>query len=292
MRSSALVLLLAAAACGAPVAGDAGRGAPAADAPRPADTLRPDWADAFAARGGVGTFVLYHPATGVTERLDADRAARRYLPASTFKLYNALVAVETGVVGDVDSAFVWDGVVREVDVWNQDHSLRSGLAVSAVWLYQRVARRVGRERYQAALAREPYGNGVVGDALDLFWLDGSLRISADEQVRFADRLRTGRTAFSDATEATVREIVPVLVDAPRARMRAKTGWGGFDRAPGERVPLGWLVGWVERAEADGGDVVFALNVEPAPGVTDFAMGPARLAIARDILAREGVLPAP
>ena len=261
-----------------------------ADAPR--DAERPEWAQAFTAVDGQGTFVLFYPATGRTERHDPARAARRYLPASTFKLYNALVALDAGVVTDVDSLWAWDGVERSIPAWNRDHSLRTGMAASTVWLYQRLAGRVGRERYAAAFAREPYGNAVTGDTLAQFWLDNSLRISADEQVRFADRLRTGRTGFSDAAEWAVREIVPVLAERPGARLLGKTGWGGFSGAPGVRTQLGWVVGWVERPAAAGDDVVFALNVEPLSGAAGagFEMGPARLAIATAILEAEGMLP--
>ena len=249
--------------------------------PLAADVERPDWQAAFAARGAVGTFVLVEPATGRAQRLDPDRAARRFLPASTFKVYNALVALETATVGDPDSAFVWDGVERSLPAWNRDQSLRTGLAHSTVWLYQRVARAVGRERYRAAFAREPYGNGVVGPDAGLFWLDGSLRVSADEQVAFLDRLRRGNAAFSARTQATVRGMMPVLVDTAGTRMLAKTGWGQRDGGG----DLGWLVGWVERPR---GDAVFAMNAEPdGPGST-FSFDD-RLAIARQILEAEGVL---
>ena len=285
-----LVAALTVAGCMAPRPTEAPR---TAEAPR--DAERPEWAAAFAAEGGTGTFVLFHPQTGQTERLDPARAATRFLPASTFKLYNALVAVETGVVGDVDSVFVWDGTERSVPAWNRDHTLRTGMEYSVVWLYQRVARRVGRDRYLEAFAREPYGNGVVGDSVQWFWLDNSLQISADEEVRFVDRLRTGTTAFSDATEATVRGIVPVLAERRGAhgpvRLLGKTGWGG-DAEMGIR-DIGWIVGWVERDAADGGPVVFAMNVEALPGVAGerLDMGPARLRIVEAILTGEGILPA-
>lgn len=270
--------------------------APAAtEAPRSAE--RPDWAPAFAAEGAIGTFVLYHPDTGVTERLDPARAATRFLPASTFKLYNSLVALDAGVVTDVDSVFVWDGTERSVAPWNRDHTLRTGVQFSVVWLFQRVAEQVGRDRYAEALARESYGNDTMGDDVRTFWLDGSLQISADEQVQFADRLRTGQTGFSDRAETLVRQITPVLAERVGAsgqpvRLLAKTGWGGGGSYGVTHPDLGWLVGWVERAEADGGDVVFALNLERASGPAGDAldMAPARLRVAEAILTAEGILP--
>lgn len=242
-----------------------------------------DWAGVFAREGAVGTFVLYDLATGQTLRHDAERAARGYVPASTFKVYNALVALETGVVRDVDSTYAWDGVERSVAAWNRDHSLRSGMAVSAVWLYQEVARAVGTERYGAAFAREPFGTGAVDDALTTFWLTGPLAVSADEQVAFFDRLRQGTLAFAPEHQATVRDLLPVLAEGEGFALRAKTGWALRE---GE-ADLGWLVGWVERPE---GDVVFALNVEAAPG-SAFDMGPGRLRLAMTLLREAGVLPA-
>ena len=291
MKASVVGLVAALVAGCGPVASadrptDAPRPAPAeapgdARAASAADTERPDWGDAFAARGAVGTFVLLDPATGATQRHGARRAATRYLPASTFKVYNALVALESGAVGDPDSLFAWDGTERFLPSWNEDQSLRDGLARSTVWLYQRVAGAVGRDRYRAAFAAEPYGSGAIGPDVRLFWLDGSLTVSADEQVAFLDRLRRGDTAFSDATEATVRGMMPVLADTAGVRLVGKTGWGQRDGAP----DLGWLVGWVERAE---GDLVFALNAEATSPASGFAFAD-RLAIVRDVLHREGVL---
>ena len=263
--------------------GTTGRSSQPAPAESAADAERPDWARFFQAEGGTGTFVLLDAQTGQTQRLDPERAARRYLPASTFKVYNALVALQTGVVTDPDSVFVWDGVEREVAAWNRDHTLRTGMESSTVWLYQRVARRVGRDRYLAAFARQPCGNGVVGPDVDLFWLDNSLRISADEQARFVDGLRRGALAFRPGVQDTVRAILPVLAEGAGGRLVGKTGLG---RQP-DGTPLGWIAGWVER---DGRAAAFAMNVEPDPAAPrEIEMVPARLRIVRAVLAEAGWL---
>ena len=271
----ALLVLLTLSACGAPPE-------PATAEPV-ADTVRAEWSGAFERRGLTGTFVLYDPETGQTSRYDPDRAAERFVPASTFKLYNALVALETGVVGDPDSVFAWDGVERMIPNWNRDQSLREGMRNSTVWLYQRVARRVGIGRYDEAFDRQPYGNGDAGDSVTTFWLTGPLTISADEQVAFVDSLRRGALAFSSETQTVVRGLTPVLVDTAGVRLLAKTGLA----LRAGRTDLGWLAGWVERPE---GDAVFALNVEAA-GDAEVDLIPARLAIAREILEGEGLLPA-
>lgn len=254
---------------------------PSAPPVAPADAERTDWSSAFDAVGAVGTFVLRDLETGQTQRYNPARASERMLPASTFKVYNALVALETGVVCDPDSLFAWDGAERFLPAWNQDQSLRDGLQNSTVWLYQRVARTVGRDRYRQSFGREPYGNSEVGPDVGLFWLDQSLRVSADEQVEFIERLHGGRLAFRADVQETVRGMMPVLVDTLGTRVLGKTGWGLRDGEP----DLGWLVGWVE---GPGGTAVFALNAEAdAPG-SAFSF-PDRLQIVRAILRADGRL---
>ena len=259
------ILALALTACQAP--------------PTPAQVLltRADWGEAFTEEGADGTFVLYHPRTGLTEQYHPERAAIRYCPASTFKVYNALVALETGAVRDVDSLHAWDGQERVLPIWNRDHSLRSGIRYSTVWLFQRLARDIDREAYATAFAKTPYGNAAVGADISTFWLDGSLRISADEQVRFLDHLRRGETGFAKAHEDSVYAMVPLLgsgvVDGEPYRLLGKTGWGMPDGEP----EIGWLVGYLER----GGDtLVYAMNSEE---VSDYDIVGGRERIVRSIL---------
>ena len=246
------------------------------------DTVREDWGAFFQDAGAVGTFVLLNTETGQTSRYNPDRAATRFTPASTSKVFNGLVFLDQGVITDVDSVLAWDGVERNIAAWNQDHSLRSGTEFSAVWLFQRLANEVGREGYAEVFNRQPYGNSTMGEPLDRAWLDGSLRVSADEQVAFMDALRRGDLAFSADHQEIVRDVLPLLDEGAGWRLKAKTGWG----IPEDEPEIGWLVGWVERPE---GDVVFALNAEADGDDSPWNMGPDRLRLARAILEAEGAV---
>ena len=253
----------------------------------PADSVL-DLSDLFAAYEARGTFVVYDVANNQWLRHDPARAAERFTPASTFKVYNSLVALQEGVISpDVDSVqFTWDGETRWNPDWNQDQTLRQSMQRSTVWVYQEIARRVGETRYAASFAREPYGNGDRSCGLDVFWLDNCLRISADEQVRFLDRLRRGETAFRPEVQAAVRDLI-VLERGDGYTLYGKTGWGLPPGPNGEEsIDLGWLVGWVERPE---GSYVFALNLEGA-GPT-FNMRAARHGLLFAALARLGLRPA-
>ena len=156
--------------------------------------------------------VLYQLSEDRTFRYNPDRCSERLLPASTFKIMNALVGLETGVVPDQDFVLPWDGTEYEIPEWNQDHSLKTAFQNSVVWYYQEVARRVGPEEMQHYLDAAGYGNRKVGSQVDLFWLDGTLRISADEQVEFLKQLYRDDLPFSKRSLETVRQIMLIEED--------------------------------------------------------------------------------
>ena len=207
---------------------------------------------AFFPEGTEGAFVLYDARSGITTRYNPARAAEPRTPASTSKIFNTMAFLDAGVVEDEHEVIGWDGVERRFPQWNESQDLATAFQRSTVWVYQELARRAGRDTLQAFLTREGYGNATIGDAVDLFWLDGSLRISPDEQVAFLRKLYDGGTGFSDRAEGIVREIM--VADTTGGMVtRGKTGWSWHE---GEN--LGWWIGWVERGEAVH---VFALQVE-------------------------------
>lgn len=207
---------------------------------------------AFFPDGTEAAFVLYDAQSGVTTRHNPERAAEPRTPASTFKIFNTMAALDAGVVPDEHEVIEWDGVERRFAQWNESQDLATAFQRSAVWVYQELARRAGRDTLQAFLTREGYGNATIGDDVGMFWLDGSLRISPDEQVAFLRKLHAGETGFSDRAEGIVKELM-VADTTGGAVTRGKTGWSWHE---GEN--LGWWVGWVERGE----DVhFFTLQVE-------------------------------
>jgi len=233
----------------------------------------------FAEAGTVGTFVGYKIDDYLIVASDKDRSGEACIPASTFKIPNSLIALETGVVGDPDKdVFKWDGVTRDIAAWNKDHTLRSAIAASAVPVYQEIARRIGPERMQKYLREFDYGNADIGGGIDQFWLTGALRIDPMEQVDFVDRLRRGALPVSKRSQDLVRDILPVT-KVGDATIRAKTGLLGAETG---KPSLGWIVGWAEKGEAR---TVFALNldVREPRHVAD------RMAIAQACLADIGAL---
>jgi beta-lactamase class D len=151
----------------------------AASSPAPPVVERVDGSgqELFAAARVEGVFVLRSLATGEQVVTDAALAGTGELPASTFKIPNALIGLERGVLAGADATLKWDGVERGGSPeWNRDHSLASALRDSTVWFFQEVARRIGPEAMQASLRAFAYGNADIGGGLDSFWLKGQMRI--------------------------------------------------------------------------------------------------------------------
>jgi beta-lactamase class D len=233
-------------------------------------------AAAFADHGATGTMVIRRLSDGREWVHHPARADSTYLPASTFKIPNAAIGLETGVVTGPDEEFPWDGVERQFAGWNRDHTFQSAMTASAVHVFQEVARRVGEPRMTRWLERIGYGNASTDGGIDRFWLAGGLRISAREQVSFLERFVTGRTPFAPETVAAVTDMV--LVERGEGwALHAKTGWA-FE------VQLGWWAGWTER---DGETWVFALNIDMPDSRAD---PPKRLSIGLSALEAVGALP--
>src|ERR1700732_1534678 len=91
--------------------------------------IRDSLAKHFTDEDTVGPFVGYKVDDYLVISSDRNRSGEAKLPASTFKIPNSIIALETGVVGDPDKdVFKWDGVTSSIEAWNRDHMLRSPIS--------------------------------------------------------------------------------------------------------------------------------------------------------------------
>lgn len=234
--------------------------------------------DLFARLGVNGTLVIERADGKVRYVHNASRARRRLPVASTFKIFNSLIALEEKVVSSPEDSFKWNGKVHAIGDWNRDQTLRSAYRVSCVWCYQELARRIGNEGYRRHLRLASYGRLGEPFSLTTFWLDGSLRLSAREQVAFLRRLVDRSLPYRAESYDTLRELM--LVDSgPQIayQLRGKTGWSTID-TPG----IGWYVGYVE---TNGHVWLFALNID----IRSEKDLPLRLELVRAALRTKGIL---
>ncbi|SJZ40468.1 beta-lactamase class D [Trichlorobacter thiogenes] len=209
---------------------------------------------------------------------DAARASTPLLPASTFKFPNTLIALDEGVITEKE-LLKWDGTERGLAACNRDQTLASAFKNSCVWCYQQLAQRVGTARYQHWLKQIDYGNANPGPELTTFWLSGDLRISAQQQITFLQKLYKHELPFKPASYDALRRIM-LVEEKPGYRLYAKTGWAGY----GEKATpqIGWYVGYVET----GTDVwFFALNM----AITKPADGAFRQQMVMEALKLKGIL---
>jgi beta-lactamase class D len=237
-----------------------------------------EWQRHFDDKKVRGTFVLFEPAKDRYLVSDEARARQRFIPASTFKIPNALIGLEVGSITDENEVFRWDGKPKPRPAWERDHTLDTGMSASVVWMFQEIARRTGKARMREWVERLEYGNRDISGGIDLFWLQGGLRISAMEQVNFLHRLAEGRVPATQRAQRLVRNALRVE-KTPCYTLYAKTG-----TIESGKQAIIWWVGWIEKK---GRPVAyFALNLDPATRTA----AADRFAIARSILHEAGALP--
>ena len=185
------------------------------------------------------------------------RNTTAFLPASTFKVLNSLISLETGVIPDEIAVLTWDGISRKIPEWNRDLNMREAIKLSAIWFYQVLARRVGHDRMQQWVTQVGYGNQKIGSSndIDQFWLQGELRITSEEQIQFLRRLYENDLPFSERSLAIVKDIM-IMEKTPDYTITGKTGWVGV--ADDVTPKIGWYVGYLEKGE---NVYFFATNID-------------------------------
>nr|WP_063861087.1 OXA-62 family carbapenem-hydrolyzing class D beta-lactamase OXA-159 [Pandoraea sp. HD7676]ALA99193.1 class D beta-lactamase OXA-159 [Pandoraea sp. HD7676] len=231
---------------------------------------RADWGKYFADEGVKGTVIVLDGRTQTYQAYDAARAERRMSPASTYKIFNSLLALESGALDNEREVIPWDGKPRRVKAWNAALDLRNAFRVSCLPCYQVVSHKIPRQYAQAKLNEAGYGNRTIGRAAHAYWIDDSLQISAREQVDFLQRLATGALPFSARSQDIVRNISIVEANVDYV-LHGKTGW--FTE---KKPDIGWWVGWLER---DGNLTMIALNID----IQTDADAPKRARIVRNVL---------
>ncbi len=243
---------------------------------RPAVAEDPDIARLFVEHGLTGTLILSSLQTDQTFIHNRERAQQRLPCASTFKILNTLIALDRRVISGEDEVLPWDGRLHPFPNWNQDQTLTSAFRVSCVWCYQELARRIGAETYRTVIRQAAYGELREPFALTEFWLDGSLQISAIEQVEFLKQVLRRSLPFESSAYDALRRIM-LVEQTPDFTLRAKTGW-----AMRATPAIGWYVGYVETSTETW---VFATNLD----VTDEQALSWRQRLTREALQAKGIV---
>lgn len=183
-----------------------------------------------------------------------EKAKEGHLPASTFKIANSIIGLETRVIKSENSIFEWNGEKRYLSVWEKDLNLNQAFQLSCVPCFQDVARKIGIDRMKDYLKKLDYGEMEVDtNSLDVFWLEGNSKISPFQQIDFLKRFCFSELPITETTYQIVKNILMIKTNENYI-LSGKTGWStrnGIDN--------GWFVGYVE---SNKNIYFFATNISP------------------------------
>lgn len=163
------------------------------------------------------------------------------LPASTFLIMDALIALEVKAVLSENTILKWDGSVFQNNSWNADTDMVRAFQNSTLWYFQELARRIGEKRMAEFLEKSLYGNMNIGSvSVDMCWLDGDLRITPKEQIHFLQRLYRNELPFVKINQKVVKALM-IEEEGKGWKLVSRLGW-----TKQNGVDIGWYIGWVEK----------------------------------------------
>ncbi len=244
---------------------------------------RADWAKQLSAQHLTGVVAVCSYPAGTCQTSDAKRVLQRFIPASTYKIPHLLIALDSGVTPAKNQVFKWDGKPQALKTWERDHTYRGLMQDSVVPVFQGFARQIGEQRMQDYLLRLNYGNADISGGIDRFWLDGGIRISAAEQIRFLHALADNELAIAPQHQWRVRDAI-LLEANDHFVLRGKTGYslGMPGTGDASKPGMGWWVGWIESGLQTH---VFAANFD----ISKDTQLPLRKSIPRQFFQQEGWL---
>ncbi|MGN7787994.1 penicillin-binding transpeptidase domain-containing protein [Niabella sp. 22666] len=218
--------------------------------------IRTDFNRYFDQCGVRGSVVIYDHSKQQWIVSDTIALNTRNLPASTFKIINLLIFLETKTIADENAIVKWPGATDTVkygyrpDIYH-DINIKSAFELSAGWAFIELAKKINRNVYRDYLVRCGYGNADVSFKEADFWNFGGLGISPVEQVKLLKNLYDEKLPFSKRNMDIVKKVMVSEQNADGI-IRSKTGWtmaGGIN--------TGWWVGYLE---TKGGAYFFATQL--------------------------------
>jgi beta-lactamase class D len=200
-----------------------------------------------------GCFALLDNGTGLFTVYNLPRYRdSAFLPASTFKIVNSLIGLQTGKITNDSMVIKWDGINRGRSECNRDMSMYDAFRISCASWYQELARRIGKDTMQHWLDSLSYGNRKISK-VDTFWLDNTLKVKPDEELGLVKRLYFNQLPFHQRNQEIVKKAM-LFEDNTAYRLSYKTGWGFNEKGHN----IGWITGWIEENKHP---YFFVLNIE-------------------------------
>ncbi|WP_119081034.1 penicillin-binding transpeptidase domain-containing protein [Chitinophaga alhagiae] len=194
-----------------------------------------------------GNTVIYNYRQQQWTFTDSADALVTSLPASTFKVVNLLIALETGVIKDEMEVVKWPGHT-DTTLYGyrpsiyKDMTVKEAFEVSAGWVFMELSKKIGKERYRHYLTACRYGNGDLSRNDPDFWNYGPFEVSPRNQVEFLVKVYEEKLPFSKRSFEILKRVM-ITESKDDHVIRSKTGW---TRVYGN--DYGWWVGYLEKKD--------------------------------------------
>ena len=109
-----------------------------------------------------------------------------YAPLNTFFAVPALLGLDKGFI---------------------KHDTSSWVSLDSVNYYNTIIEKIGRTAILKTIDSLHYGKGIVSNDLNNFWNNGSLLITADEQLGFIKKLYFGQLAFQKKSQDILKKMI-------------------------------------------------------------------------------------
>lgn len=175
---------------------------------------------------------------------DTVATRKETLPASTFKIINLLIALETKTIASENDIVKWPG---STDTLKYDYrpniyhdiTVKEAFEVSAGWAFIELAKKIGKDNYKKYLTLCHYGNINLSQTDPDFWNFGAFGISPINQVEFLKNLYEEKLPFSKRNIEIVKKVM-ITEQNDDYTIHSKTGW-----TREKDINTGWWVGYIE-----------------------------------------------
>lgn len=224
--------------------------------------------------GYEGSFILYNSKENSWSVYNPDNARKRISPNSTYKIYDALLGLESGVISPESSVISWNGEACPFEAWEGDQDLNSAIKNSVNWYFQSIDSQLGSDSIKSFLHTIQYGNQQTGSDMDLYWTDSSLKISPLEQVELLKKFNENEFHFSPDNISAVKKALQ-LSSSDAGNFFGKTGTGRIDN----RDVNGWFVGYVETSD---NTYYFSVNIKADSNASGSAAAKIAMSVLSDL----------
>lgn len=206
-----------------------------------------------------GSFVLYNLNSDQWSLYNMDMATTRTAPDSTYKIYDALFALEEDVITPEDSLISWNHEDYPFEIWEQDQTLQTAMSGSVNWYFETLDEQIGKDGIQSYIQEIGYGNKDTSADLSSYWMESSLKISPVEQVELLNAFYQNTFDFDPENIQAVKNSL-CLSTSGAGTLYGKTGTG---RVEGQDIN-GWFIGFIETPD---NTYFFSTNIQSETNAT-------------------------